>query len=120
MLFIYTGNRHNKDILRGKMDIIDINVARARRNARLSLLRDFNLAGKSGADKWKDFICLARETGFKDTDFRMRLGADLIVMRLWQNGYAVPEEWRRQEFKKTILGTLFDRYGFPSREFKPF
>lgn len=101
------------------MGVFDINQARERRNTRLQLLRDFNVAGNPGMKSWKEFIQLAKQTGFTETDFHNRLGADLILMRLWQNGYAIPPEWRRREFKKAIVGTLYDRFGFPPAfEFK--
>jgi len=101
------------------MGVIDIRQAIERRRMRLNLLREFNVAGKDGAHGWRDFIMLAKETGFKDADFSYRLGANTVLMRLWQNGYAIPDEWRRKDFKKIIVGTLYDRYGFPLPEFRP-
>lgn len=101
------------------MRIIDIQSGREGRSQRLSLLRHFNVAGKQGEDNWHSFIRLALRTGFQNDDFRNRLGMSEFQVRLWENHAKIPSESQREHSKRVIVGTLYDRFGFPMPDIRP-
>lgn len=101
------------------MGIIDMQFGRDDRSRRLSLLREFNVAGQEGADNWRTFISVAKRTGFNNDDFRTRLGLSAFQVRLQENGAQIPCEQLRSSYKKAVVGTLFGKLGFPDPNLEP-
>ncbi len=80
-------------------------------DARLNLLREFNLAGQSGEKRWYRFIQLSRQAGFSDLDFQ-RINANRRLVEQWMHGAGHPPPNQREYYKRVIVGVLLERrYG---------
>ena len=86
-----------------KNKIIDL------RQARVNLIRDFNLAAKDGKENWAKMITLAQRAGFSEFDFRSRLNASNFTVRQWARNAGAPPEDKREDFRRIIVGVLESR-----------
>jgi hypothetical protein len=74
--------------------------------ARIRLIRAFDLAGRDGARNWPKFIRLARSPHFTDFDFQRQLSVSRSMLRQWGASAGCPPESLREAFRRTIVTTL--------------